>query len=636
MTSVIINSVKEFGFNKETFNNLSEKEFTDVIKYFDNKYESGFPEISDNEYDLMFSEFEVRFPESEYLSSVRSDLGEETSALTKVKHSSPMLSTDKAYTAEEIKEWGNSVLDAAEDIQFTPDDILITVTPKLDGLAGRHENGVLATRGDGSVGHNVSHVYDIGVKTINGIKDGNGELVLSKAYFDANLEKDFSHPRNVMVGIVKSDTLSEHSIKTLNDGAAYFYHYDELPSITMRLKDFVNMEEHYSYFTEHLIRKNQFEFPIDGFVVKVDNKELYEHMGYNHRYHYAVLALKEHGEAKDVEVKKIILQVGRTGRITPVIEIEPTLLSGAIVSRVTGHNLRLLQENGIGVGSVIKVVRSGEVIPYVVSVTKPSNKPLDISTCPSCGGDVEQVSDSVFECSNKVSCPAQSLNAITFHFKALDVKNFGSKTVEKILNSGKVSTVSDVYQITHNEYVEMGFGHRQAEVLIESIQELYGSEVDGAKFLSSFGIKGLGERSSKSILNIIDINQLVNQTPSVERISEIENFGTKTATAIVKGLADIREDFNKILSLGVVLKEKIVDEDGVLYGKNIIFTGTMQNKGRKQMEEEAESKGASVQKSVTKKTDMLIYGEKAGSKLEKAKKLGVECLTEEEYMELIK
>ena len=121
----------------------------------------------------------------------------------------------------------------------------------------------------------------------------------------------------------------------------------------------------------------------------------------------------------------------------------------------------------------------------------------------------------------------------------------------------------------------------------------------------------------------------------IERISEIENFGTKTATAIVKGLADIREDFNKILSLGVVLKEKVVDEDGVLYGKNIIFTGTMQNKGRKQMEEEAENKGASIQKSVTKKTDMLIYGKKAGSKLEKAKKLGVECFTEEEYMKLV-
>jgi DNA ligase (NAD+) len=596
-------------------------------------YEEGSPLISDYLYDRVFAFFEREYPDSDLVTKIRSDEMENDN-LEKVKHSSPMLSTEKAYTKKEIDSWLKKVADEASEIGLDINEVTFSITPKLDGLAGRHEGGVLATRGDGVEGFNVSHVYDIGVKPLNGIKDGNGELVLSKKYFEKELQDQFSHPRNVMVGIVKSDTLTEVSLKTLSDGAAYFIRYEELPTIKLTYSEIKDLNEAYPFFIEELILKNDFEFPIDGFVVVVDNKELSDYMGYNSHHYHSVLALKEHGEVKEVEVLGIILQIGRTGRITPVILIEPTLLSGAMVSRVTGHNLALLEKQGIGKGAIIKVVRSGEVIPYVVGVVKPVESNI-AKECPCCGGEITQVSDSVFECLNTSSCPAQLINSIVYHFKTLDIKNFGGKTVEKITESGKVKTISDVYSLTKSDYQEMGFGERQSEVLIESIDEIKGKEVEPAKLLASFGVRGLGNRASKSVLNFFELKEFVLRTPSVEEISSIENFGEKTAQAIYKGIQNIKHDFIRVMESGIKPIEKTVNKDSVIYGKSIIFTGTMLNKGRKEMETEAETLGANIQKSVTKKTDILIYGEKAGSKLQKAEKLGIKCLSEDEYISLI-
>lgn len=627
------NNIPEDNIDISFLVDMPEDTLSDFIQRCDIAYEKGEPFVSDYLYDQVFSYFSEKYPNSDLVTNVRPDHMEDEN-LEKVKHSTPMLSTEKAYTKKEIDSWLKKVADEASEIGVDVNDITFSITPKLDGLAGRHENGVLATRGDGVEGFNVSHVYDIGVKTIGGIKDGNGELVLSKKYFEKELQEQFSHPRNVMVGIVKADTLTEISRKTLNDGAAYFIRYSELPTIKMKYSELQELNDAYPFFVDELILKHDFEFPIDGFVVVVDNKELSDYMGYNSHHYHSVIALKEHGEVKEATVRDIVLQIGRTGRITPVIEIEPTLLSGAKVSRVTGHNLTLLEERGIGKGAIIKVVRSGEVIPYVVDVVESVDSNIE-KKCPSCHGEITQVSDAVFECLNTSSCPAQLINTIVYHFKTLDIKNFGYKTVEKIVDSGKVQSLSDVYRLNKTDYQEMGFGDRQSEVLIESIDEVKNKEVEPAKLLASFGVRGLGNRASKSVLNFFELHEFIMRTPSIEEISNIENFGEKTAKAIFMGIQNIKRDYVEVINLGITPIEKKVNKDSVIYGKNIIFTGTMSNKGRKEMETEAESLGANIQKSVTKKTDILIYGDKAGSKLQKAEKLGVECLTEEQYNNLI-
>jgi DNA ligase (NAD+) len=629
----IVNNVSEDNIDMSFLSEMSESTLSDFIQQCDVAYERGEPFVSDYIYDQVFSYFSNHYPDSDLVTKVRPDYIEDDN-LEKVRHSSPMLSTEKAYTKGEIDSWLKKVADEASEIGLDVKNITFSVTPKLDGLAGRHERGVLATRGDGVEGFNVSHVYDIGVKTVGGISDGNGELVLSKKYFEKELSEQFSHPRNVMVGIVKADTLTETSLKTLADGAAYFIRYDELPSIKMTYNEIKELIDAYPFFVDELILKNDFEFPIDGFVVVVDNKELSDYMGYNSHHYHSVIALKEHGEMKEAKVIDVILQIGRTGRITPVILIEPTLLSGAMVSRVTGHNLTLLEERGIGKGATIKVVRSGEVIPYVVDVVNPVESNIEKS-CPSCNGEITQVSDAVFECLNTSSCPAQLINTIVYHFKTLDIKNFGYKTVEKIVDSGKVSSLSDVYSFSKLDYQEMGFGERQAEVLIESIDEVKSKEVEPAKLLASFGVRGLGNRASKAILNFFELHEFMLRTPSIEDISNIENFGEKTARAIHTGIQNVKNDYLSVVELGITPIEKKVNKDSVIYGKNIIFTGTMSSKGRKEMETDAESLGANIQKSVTKKTDILIYGDKAGSKLQKAEKLGVECLTESEYKDMI-
>lgn len=640
MNNIVLREIESRGEENivsgtSIFDKISVNDISDFIREADLSYENGEPIVSDSVYDIVFSILVKKDPENLLVSTVRKErLSEGDKDLDKVTHKTPMLSTDKAYTKEEISAWMKKVADGASDIGLDINDITFSITPKLDGLAGRHQGGVLATRGDGQQGFNVSHVYDIGVKTVNGIKDGNGELVLSKKYFEKELVGKFSHPRNVMVGIVKADTLTEDSQRTLEEGAAYFYHYDELPTLNLTFKELEELDDAYPRFFEELILKQDFEFPIDGFVVVVNNKELSDSMGYNSRHHHSVLAIKEQGEAKTVEVKDVVLQIGRTGRITPVIYIEPTDLSGAIVSRVTGHNIVLLKERGIGKGAKIKVVRSGEVIPYVVDVVVPIESNIE-EKCPSCGGEITQVSDAIVECLNTSTCPAQLINAIVYHFSTLGIKNFGGKTVEKIIDSGKVEKLSDIYDIRIEDYKSMGFGERQSEVFIESINEVKDYPVESEKLLASFGIRGLGNRASKSILNFFELDDLIINTPSIESISKIENFGYKTAKVIIEGIIGIREDYKKILKSGIIPIEKEVMKDGILYGKNIVFTGIMKNKGRKEMEDNAESLGANIQKSVTKKTDILVYGEKAGSKLDKARKNKINCLSEEEYTDFI-
>lgn len=631
--SQLQNDVSEDNIDISFLNKVSDEVLSDFIQQCDVAYEKGNPLISDFVYDQVFNHLSEKYPNSDLVTIIRSDYLDDNN-LEKVKHSAPMLSTEKAYTKKEIDSWLKKVASDASEIGVDINDVTFSITPKLDGLAGRHENGILATRGDGVEGFNVSHVYDIGVKTFGGIKDGNGELVLSKRYFEKELQEQFSHPRNVMVGIVKSDTLTEISRKTLDDGAAYFIRYSELPTITMKYSEIQELNDAYPFFIDELILKNDFEFPIDGFVVVVNNKELSDYMGYNSHHYHSVLALKEHGEVKKVKVERIVLQIGRTGRITPVIEIEPTLLSGAKVSRVTGHNLSLLEARGIGEGAIIEVVRSGEVIPYVVGVVESVDSNIE-KKCPSCSGEITQVSDAVFECLNTASCPAQLINTIVYHFKTLDIKNFGYKTVEKIVDSENIQSLSDVYRLNKEDYQQMGFGERQSEVLIESIDEVKNKEVEPAKLLASFGVRGLGNRASKSVLNFFELHEFMMRTPSVEEISNIENFGEKTAQAIYTGIQNVKNDYIEVINLGIKPIEKKVNKDSVIYGKNIIFTGTMSGKGRKEMETEAESLGANIQKSVTKKTDILIYGDKAGSKLQKAEKLGIKCLTEEEYINYI-
>lgn len=622
------------------FSEMSHDEALEVIDMLDKAYESFEPLVSDDVYDHVFySAFVESFPESPRLDAVRDATSFLSDGdLTPVKHSRPMLSTNKAYTSDEVTKWLDRIV-ATVGSHYAEDDIMISITPKLDGISGRYENNVLATRGTKVEGFDVTHVFQRGVIAYNGIAEGDGELVLSKSYFDNHMADIASHPRNVMGGIVSAKNLSEDAQKAVDGGAAYFLRYDEMERINLTISNFREMISNdvdiYDHCHEVLIENGGLDFPIDGFVMTVDNTDIREEMGHNSSYHFWMIAIKKKGEEKDAKVKSVTLQTGRTGRITPVIEIETTNLSGANISRVTGHNLRLLTENGIGEGAVIRIVRSGEVIPYVTKVIKPSTIPLDIK-CSSCGSEVVRESESIYVCINANHCPAQMMNSVIHHFKTMEVKNFGPKAIEKIFNSQGKLSIDNIYWLTTDDYQEIGFGPRQAEILVESIQKLVGTPQEPEKFLAAFGIKGLGVRASKSLLDSFTLESLVSGEVSQSDIADLDNFGETSAKEIVLGLEKSKSIIKTLMAHISFIEKEAVSEDSPISGKNILFTGTMSQMSRKEMEAIATSLGAKVQKSISKKTDILVAGEKAGSKLEKAKSLNITVMNEDEYTQFIK
>lgn len=621
----------------EAFEQYDESTLENAMVIFDRQYEMGNELIEDPFYDEFYHAFINKFPNNALSLKIRSEFEQKPNNenLEKVIHSHPMLSTDKGYTKKDIDHWIKKIIKTAKDIEES--DYHIIITPKLDGMAARYENNVLATRGDGVKGFNVTHVFDRGIVPFKGDKteEGDGELVLSQSYFDKNLSNEFSHPRNVMVGIVKSDTLTEASIDTLESKAAYFVRYDSMECLKLKAEEILEMDNFYDYCFEQLIKNIDFDFPIDGFVAVVDNNKIREELGHNNKYHNWMLAIKTKGEFQDVEVLNISLQTGRTGRVTPVIEIPPTKISGAVIRNITGHNIKLLKEKGINKGAIIRVVRSGEVIPYVSEVIKTSNEELEVK-CPSCGGDVIQISESVSECANKMNCPAQLVNSIIYHFKVLEAKNYGKSTAEKIVESGLVDNLSEVYKLSHSDFMNMGLGPRQSEILIEERQKIIDIQQKPEKIIASFGINNLGSRASKSLLAYFDFYDLVLGRININQISEIENFGEISANNIYYGIIDNQNVIRNILETGIKPEEKeVVDNNSPISGCNVVFTGSMQQGNRKDMEEQAGKLGAVVQKSVNKKTNYLIAGEKAGSKIEKANKLGIKVLTEQEYLSII-
>lgn len=646
-----INTILRLGKNKEfnelndeelkdIFNELeyiSKEEFEDIILALKKEYFKGEPVIKDSIYDNVVSvEYKNRFPDGEAIDEV----GEENfDNLEKIFHKTPMLSTNKSYTKEELINWLNKLDKTFNKLNINNRNIRIT--PKLDGMAGRHTDGKLVTRGKISLGFgfNVTHIYDLGIEALNGIKDGNGEIVLSKKYFDEHLSEKFSHPRNVVVGIVKAKEINEDAKKTIASKKIKFIRYDEMDSITININELINIvkdNDLYDYCYEKLIKNVDFEYPIDGFVLEVLDQKSKDYLGSNNKFHNWMMALKKYQDYKKAIVKEVILQTGRTGRVTPVVLVETINLGGANINRATAHNIRYLEDNKINRGAIINLIRSGEVIPKIVGVEKSSDIKLELK-CPSCGSDINRISDGVYECMNKLHCHAQLLNSIVYHFKVLDIKNFGEKTVDKLISHGLINSFMDIYKISKNDIINIGFGEKTAENLIKERERCFYEKFDKDQIIASIGIKDFARGMASKLLEHFSFEDIININFTIEDIIELEGFDIISATNIMTGLLKSKDILKELISIGISYKDdNLVNNDSVLFGKKIIFTGTMSTGSRKEMENQAKKMGADIQKSVSKKTDILIYGEESGSKKDKAEKLNIKCLSEEEYIKYIK
>ena len=379
------------------------------------------------------------------------------------------------------------------------------------------------------------------------------------------------------------------------------------------------------------------DFDIDGIVIEITDEKIKETMGATRHHHRWQIAFKRNTETAEVRVLAVLPQTSRSGRVNPVAEIEPTRLSGALIKRASVHHYNMVRKNGVGLGALIRLSRSGEVIPKIEDVIEPV-EPQMPSSCPSCGADLVWEKDYLL-CVNNMSCPAQITHSIEHFFKVLgNIDGFGPSSINKIFTHDVVS-VFDIYKLSEKEFVNMGFGPKQAKNMVAQLLRSRGEEIEDWRFIAAFGVYRMGMGSCEKLLGIFPLEKIFELTKN--DITAIKGFKEKTADAMIDGLQAISSVFHRLYALGfnLALTPVVVADDSVvagpLQGKLLVFTGSMQQGSREDMKKQAKGLGARVGSSITGKTDILVAGNKVGAaKLAKAEKLGVKVISEDEYIEL--
>ncbi|WP_404396801.1 BRCT domain-containing protein [Idiomarina loihiensis] len=614
-----------------SINHPSVEQLETLLKVANALYRSGHPIIEDKVYDDYLDDFKTLDPDNPFLSNVEPEVLIDSKTVRLPKR---MLSTDKAYSFEEIKKWTERIKKAASEIDFDQESIEIKVTPKLDGYAAYDDGTRLYTRGDGTRGQDITRAFKRGLKVANnaGRGLGPGEIVIKKSYFDKVLSDKFENSRNIQAAIISEKKVDEDVQKAIDDGACVFYPFSELTkwlgSIDKLLSDF-----------ESIFEKiwNAVDFDIDGLVLESTNSLLKEYMGATRKFHRWQIAFKVNTESAEVEVLKVVPQTSRTGRVTPVAELLPTKLSGATLSRATVHHYKMVKTNGVGPGAVIKLVRSGLVIPKIEAVIHPTEPEMP-KNCPSCNAHLLWEGDHLI-CPNKSDCPAQTENTLIHFFKTLgNVDGFGPKVIKRITNYG-IKHIHEIYQIPKHEFVAFGFGDKTSQNLVDQLQASREIEIEDWRFLAAFGVSRLAEANCEKLLQHHSIVELFEV--SVDEMIEIDGFAKLSAEAIVEGLANVKKEFFKVYKLGFNLSitPKLSERENVdspIAGAVVVFTGSMQQGSRDDMEKHAKSLGAKVAKSVTGNTKYLVAGDKVGeTKINAARDKGVTVLSEQEYLNLI-
>ncbi len=613
---------------------ISDDKLIEFLQVANALYRGGKPIISDADYDSIFlAELKKRNPNQEFLTSVEPEAAFEGA---KVDLPVPMLSTEKKTSKKEIFIWLEGIEKSATDIGLNVNELRMRVTPKLDGFAAYDDGRCLYTRGDGRRGTDISRVFSRGLAVAGGKRGrGAGEIVVDKEYFEKYLSDHFENSRNFQSSIIKEKTLDPDVDEAIKEKAALFFPFSELPSWEGSIAELRNRFEG---ITEDVW--NYVTYDVDGIIFEVTDIRLKEYMGSTSHHYRWQIAYKTNMENAIVKVVSVKPQTSRSGRVTPVAELEPTKLSGVTISRATAHHYAMVKEKGIGPGAIIELIRSGMVIPKIERVIMRATLEIP-DKCPSCGSHLIWDTDNLI-CTNVGHCPAQIINTIEHFFKTLrNVDGFGLATIDKLFEKG-VKTIYDIYMLKEDDFKGFGFGEKQSQNLVSELLRSRTQPLEDWRFLAAFGVHRLGYASCEHLLQHVKLDNIIELTS--EDIFHKKIFAKKTAGIILKGLQDIRNEFERVKQLGFNLERtkllsELINEGAIspIAGKQIIFTGAMKHGKREEMEKEARLLRAKIAKSVTGRTDFLVTGEDVGTKkIETAEKKGVRVITELEYLDMIR
>jgi DNA ligase (NAD+) len=604
---------------------IIDPELEEYVTCANKQYRDGSPVVSDKFYDNVLVEaLKIANPQSDFLSNVEPET-EEVFGKT-VELPERMLSTNKAYSLDGIEKWANDITKVGKDLDIN--DIMFKVTPKLDGYASFYDGKSLYTRGNGRQGQDISRALDRGLIVKNGTT-GKGEIVVDRQWFSENLSSIYENSRNIISSVIKEGELDAAITDTIKSSSVIFVPFSELECWVGNKEDLLkNLELLWDEFV------SDSRFDTDGLVIEAIDENIKSSMGFtNHHYRWQI-AYKKNTEFHDIKVIGIIPQTSKSGKITPVVELEPTKVSGVTISRATGHHYGNLIEKGIDIGAIVKVCRSGLVIPYIADVVKPVANVDVPEFCPSCGEPTVLEGDNLL-CVNHIDCPAQICGTLEFFFKTIgNCDGFGPKIIERIVSKG-ANTIPKIYAIDTwflQDYCE--FGEKTAFNLMSQLNRSKREEIEDWRWLAAWSIPNIGKGGCEKLLKNHTIESIFQLT--VNDIIKIDGFAEKTATLLVETLAHIKpyvEQLMPMFNLRRTVIGKIVDSS--ISGKSIVFTGTLSTK-RSVLEKQAKDMGAKVGSAVTGKTDFLICGENVGeTKTQSAVKHGVKILTESEYLDMI-
>ncbi len=628
-------------------------------------------EISDYEYDML--QQELRELEEQFPQFVRSDSptqrvgGKAISIFEKVTHRVQMGSLQDVFSFEQVRSFVETVQQAVDKPQFV-------VEPKIDGLSVslEYHNGELAigsTRGDGFVGEDVTS----NLKTVKSIPikineelpliEVRGETYMPRNVFlklvkeqEDNDEQPFKNPRNAAAGSLRQKDPKIAAKRKLDifvfnvqqiEGKELTSHKESLDYLkTLGFKTIPDYKR-VSTADEVIdcikaIGEKRFDLPfdIDGVVIKVDDFRQREILGATAKVPKWAVAYKFPPEEKTSKLLDIELNVGRTGAITPVAVFEPVFLAGTSVSRATLHNQDFIREKNISVGDIIKVRKAGDIIPEVLgSVEKHGDGVFTLpECCPVCGTKlVKSEEEAAVRCPN-VECPAQIFRSIV-HFAskgAMNIDGLGPQIVHTLLDNKLITSVADLYTLSENKLLQLdNFKEKSVNNLLNAIEKSKSNSLDRLVF--GLGIRNIGQASAKLLCDKFgDLDNIMNA--SAEQISEIDGFGGVMAQSVYNAFHEehMIELIKRLKECGINTKYEKIQIDDRFAGKTFVLTGTLPTLKRSEAKALIEKYGGKASGSVSKKTDYVLAGEEAGSKLDKAHQLGIEIITEEQFKDMIK
>jgi DNA ligase (NAD+) len=641
------------------------------------------PEISDAEFDKLINE--LKKVEAEHPELITPDSptqrvgGKPREGFVKARHSSPMLSLDNAYSEEELRDWERRVheLTGRSDVEYMCELKLDGMSLALRYHGGQLERGI--TRGDGNVGEDVT----ANVRTVRSIPlsipkeklkkagipedfETRGEMLMPIAAFrKLNEERaqhglsTFANPRNFTAGTVRQlepgitaqRRLDYFPYALLKDGRTYFDRHsktmDALEAAGFKVnphrKLAKNLEDVWKFIRSWEEKRESLPYEIDGIVIKVDRTALQQELGFTGKAPRWAIAYKYAARGGVTQIEDIVPQVGRTGKLTPVAWLKPVPIGGTTVSRATLHNMGEIERLGVKIGDWVEVERGGDVIPKVVRVVEDKDHPRGHKQfkmpehCPVCGGNVVRTpGEADHRCVN-ANCAAK-LQGTILHFASrhvMDIDGLGDALVSQLTERGLVKNVADLYRLTQDDLLKLErMGDKSAQNVLDEIAA--SKKLPLERVIYGLGIRFVGERTAQFLAEHFGSLDAIMKA-SAEELQDVDEVGPRIAESIAEFFSDEhnRQLVNDLRKAGLTLTGEKKEKGTKLAGKTFVLTGTLERYSRDEAKKMIEDAGGRVSGSVSKKTDYVVAGSDAGSKLDKARELGVTVIGEDEMETLV-